>query len=249
MVGSYGKMGAAILATKACLRSGAGLVTAHVPKLGYQIMQVSCPEAMTSIDSNESHLSECPDLESYKAIGIGCGIDQLEMTETVLFETIKKARRPLVLDADALNILGRFPKYLKQLPAKSILTPHPKEFERLFGKTANDFERNELQRSLAISLKCVIILKGANTCIAMPNGDCYFNSTGNPGMATGGSGDVLTGILTGLLAQDYISKEAAILGVYLHGLAGDLATEEHGQESLIASDLIAHLGKSFQSLT
>ncbi len=248
ITGSLGKMGAAVLATKACLRSGVGLVTTHSPKCGYTILQISCPEAMTSIDKDADYISECPKLATYKAIGIGCGIDQKKATQIALFEVLKKARQPLVLDADALNILAANPAQLANIPPNSILTPHPKEFERLFGKTENDFARNELQVTKAKELNCVLLLKGANTCIATPAGDCYFNTTGNPGMATGGSGDVLTGILTGLLAQGYTAKAATILGVYLHGLAGDTAAKVIGQESMIASDLIDYLGQTFQQL-
>jgi len=248
MVGSLGKMGAAVLATKACLRSGVGLVTTHAPKCGYNILQISCPEAMVSIDKAENYHSEFPNLTNYKAIGIGCGIDQKEATQLALFDLLAQSKQPLVLDADALNNLAANPEKWTTLPPNSILTPHPKEFERLFGQTANDFARNELQLQQAKKLNCVIILKGANTAIACPDGTCYFNSTGNPGMATGGSGDVLTGILTGLLAQGYMAKEATILGVYLHGLAGDLAVKEIGQTSLIAGDLINYLGTAFQNL-
>ncbi len=249
MVGSFGKMGAAILATKACLRSGAGLVTTHAPKCGYTILQISCPEAMASIDQSNNYISKLPILTAYKAIGIGCGIDQKQETKTALFDLLTKATQPLVLDADALNLLAANPEQLTNIPPNSILTPHPKEFERLFGKTTNNFAKNELQLVKAKELNCIILLKGANTCIATPQGDCYFNTTGNPGMATGGSGDVLTGILTGLLAQGYTTKEATILGVYLHGLAGDLATETLGQESMIAGDLVDYLGKAFKLLT
>lgn len=248
MVGSLGKMGAAILTTKACLRSGVGLVTVHAPKCGYTILQLGCPEAMTSIDAQENYLSEYPDISNYKTIGIGCGIDQSTETAKMLLSLLKKVDFPMVLDADALNILSKNQDALKDIPANSILTPHPKEFERLFGKTANDFARNELQLAKAKALNCIILLKGANTAIAFPDGTCYFNSTGNPGMATGGSGDVLTGILTGLLAQGYTPNSAVILGVYLHGLAGDLAAKEIGEESLIAGDLVDYIGKGFQIL-
>jgi len=248
MVGSLGKMGAAILATKACLRSGVGLVTVQVPKSGYTIMQLGCPEAMTSIDSAENYLSEYPDVGNYKTIGIGCGIDQKEETEKALFTLLKKVDYPVVLDADALNILSKNKAELKHIPANSILTPHPKEFERLFGQTTNDFARNELQLAKAKALNCIILLKGANTAIAFPDGTCYFNSTGNPGMATGGSGDVLTGILTGLLAQGYSPKSAVIIGVYLHGLAGDLGAKDKGQDSLIAGDLVEYIGAAFLDL-
>jgi len=248
MVGSLGKMGAAILATKACLRSGVGLVTVHAPKCGYTILQLGCPEAMTSVDTAENYLSESPAIANFKTIGIGCGIDQKEMTQKALFDLLEKVNYPMILDADALNILSNNQDQLKNIPTNSILTPHPKEFERLFGKTTNDFARNELQLAKAKALNCIILLKGANTAIAFPDGTCYFNSTGNPGMATGGSGDVLTGILTGLLAQGYTPKSASLLGVYLHGLAGDLAAKDKGQESLIAGDLVGYIGAAYLDL-
>lgn len=245
IAGSYGKVGAAVLAAKACLRTGAGLVSIHAPKCAYQILQISFPEAMVSIDEHDFYFSKIPDLKAYKAIGVGCGLGTENITYTALVELIKKSSIPLVLDADALNILSQHQEFLKQLPNHSILTPHPKEFERLFGKTANDFDRNQLQREQAKKLQVYIILKGANTCIATPEGDCYFNSTGNPGMGTAGTGDVLTGMITGLKAQGYSSLEASLLGVYLHGLAGDLAVAKTGQEALLASDVIAHIGQAF----
>lgn len=248
VAGSYGKVGAAVLAARACLRSGAGLVSVHAPKCAYQILQITLPEAMVSIDEHETHFSNIADLKNYKAIGIGCGIGTTDTTKAALKKLIQQSTLPLVVDADALNILAQDTELLSQLPKDSILTPHPKEFERLFGKTANDFERNELQRKKAKELGVYIVLKGAHTCIATPDGICYFNSTGNPGMGTAGSGDVLTGIITGLKAQAYNSLAAAILGVYLHGLAGDLAAAESGEIALIASDLTAHLGQAFLDL-
>ncbi|MEM6319381.1 MAG: NAD(P)H-hydrate dehydratase [Bacteroidota bacterium] len=247
-MGSKGKIGAAVLATKACLRSGAGLTTVYAPECGYNILQISCPEAMTLMDKDTDFLTNIPDLTSYKAIGLGCGIGQTAATEKALFKLIQTATIPLVVDADALNLLAKAPEALSNLPANSILTPHPKEFERLFGKADNDFDRLVLLKKQATQLNCIIVLKGANTCIAMPNGNLYFNSTGNPGMAAGGSGDVLTGILTGLLAQGYSPKEAAILGVYLHGVAGDKAAEVSGQAALIAGDLVTYLGKAMLTL-
>jgi NAD(P)H-hydrate epimerase len=161
---------------------------------------------------------------------------------------IQEVQVPLVMDADALNILSDNPTWLPFLPAKTILTPHPKEFERLVGKTSTSFERLEKQRELSVKNNLIIVLKGAHTAITFPNGTCFFNTTGNPGMATAGSGDVLTGIILSLLAQRYSPEEAAVLGVYLHGLAGDLVSEEIGQEALIASDITEHLGKAYAAL-
>lgn len=248
LMGSYGKTGAAILAARACLRSGVGLVTTHVPHSAYWPLQTAVPEAMVSGDAGEYFLSTLPDLKPYNAIGAGCGWGQETVTAQMLRQLIESRRQPLVLDADALNLLAKDQELLYRLPENSILTPHPKEFERLFGTAANGFERNALQRRMATALNVIIVLKGAHTCIAAPDGACYFNSTGNPGMATGGSGDVLTGIITGLLAQSYPPLEAALLGVWLHGLAGDLAARDLGYEALLAGDIVDYLGAAFQYL-
>ncbi|MCB0651151.1 MAG: NAD(P)H-hydrate dehydratase [Saprospiraceae bacterium] len=248
IMGSYGKIGAAVLAAKACLRTGCGLVTVHLPKCGYAIMQISAPEVMASIDDKEHYFSQAPAMEKFSAVGMGCGLDTKDITKKGLHQVIQTARKPLLLDADALNILAENKAWLRELPPNSILTPHPGEFKRLFGATADDFEQNKLQRQLAQDLKVIIILKGAHTCIASPDGNCYFNSTGNPGMATAGSGDVLSGMITSLLAQGYDPLQASILGVYLHGLAGDLASQQHGMKSMIAGDIIEYIGKAYEIL-
>lgn len=248
IMGSYGKMGAAILAARACLRSGTGLVSVHVPKCGYEIMQISLPEAMVSIDRHQYYLSEIPALSSYKAIGIGCGMEQRKTTADALKTLLENVTVPLLLDADALNLLSKNPDWYELVPKGSVLTPHPKEFERLFGKTQNSFERNDLLRQKAVQYGWYILLKGAYSCLATPAGECYFNGSGNPGMATAGSGDVLSGVITGLLAQGYAAKEAALVGMYIHGRAGDLAAQALGHEALIASDIIANLGEAFQEL-
>lgn len=242
IAGSYGKMGAAVLSGKACLRSGVGLLTMHVPVCGYEIMQISVPEAMTTVDEAEKHISRLPDLTSATAIGIGPGLGQDAATVKVLEKLLEQIRVPIIVDADALNILSTNRHLLYRLPANTILTPHPKEFQRLAGESDNEFERLEKARALASKYKVIICLKGANTAVVLPNGEVHFNSTGNPGMATGGTGDVLTGIITSLLAQKYDPADAAMLGVYQHGLAGDRAAEARGQTALIASDVVAHLG-------
>jgi NAD(P)H-hydrate epimerase len=250
MAGSYGKSGAAVLSAKAALRSGAGLVTIHTPKCGYTVLQSTVPEAMLETDVEEQHLSAIPaDLSMYTAIGIGPGIGLHEQTAEVLMNLLHTAHQPIVLDADALNLLSIKKDLTAHLHEECILTPHPKEFERLFGKTNNDFERKELALQKAEELNCVIVLKGHHTFIASPNGDAWFNSTGNAGMATAGSGDVLTGILTGLLAQGYNAEEAAVLGVYIHGAAGDMAAQQLSQEAMLASDITQHLGKVFLQLS
>jgi hydroxyethylthiazole kinase-like uncharacterized protein yjeF len=246
--GSKGKMGAAVLAAKACLRSGPGLVTVHIPRSGNSILQTAVPEAMLSLDTDEDIFSGISDLSAYSSVAIGPGIGQADATGRTLKLMIQNSTIPIIIDADAINILGENKTWIPFIPKGSIFTPHPKEFERLAGKSSNDFERNKIQREFSIKHGVYVVLKGANTAITTPEGNCYFNTTGNPGMATGGSGDVLTGILAGIKAQGYSSLETCLLGVYLHGLAGDLAAEKIGQEALIAGDIIQHLGNSFLSL-
>jgi NAD(P)H-hydrate epimerase len=241
-------MGAAVLCARACLRSGIGLLTMHIPGCGYEIMQTAVPEAMTSADNQKNLISGYPDLDDYDVIGIGPGIGVHENTVNMIGRLLENALAPMVVDADALNILARNDYLLENLPAKSILTPHIREFERIAGSCGNHFERIERQRDLSIHLHLIIILKGAYTSISLPDGTIYFNNTGNPGMATPGSGDVLTGIATALLGRKYSPEEAAILAVYIHGLAGDYAARSKGQESLIASDIIESLPLAFTSL-
>jgi hydroxyethylthiazole kinase-like uncharacterized protein yjeF len=245
--GSYGKMGAAVLTVKSCLRSGVGLLSCHIPKCGYDILQTAVPEAMVMTDFNSSFLTKIEeDISKYDAIGIGPGIGTASDTRMLVREIFDAFRSPMVLDADALNCISLQKDFLQLIPAGSILTPHPKEFERLFGKAANDFERMELSLQKARELNVIIILKGHHTMIATTDGRAFFNSTGNAGMATGGSGDVLTGILTGLLAQGYSSIETAIFGTYLHGLAGDIAAEKLSMEAMTSGDLIECLGEAFK---
>ena len=241
VAGSSGKTGAALLAAEACMRTGVGLLTAHLPKDALLPMQVYLPEAMTSIDKSDTYCTEINDILPYTAIGVGPGIGKNEETVTLLKKIIQEAMQPLVLDADALNIIADNPTWLSFLPDNTILTPHPKEFDRMFGMTNNSFERLELQRKMSVVHNIIIVQKGAHTAITFPNGTCFFNSTGNPGMATAGSGDVLTGIILSLLAQRYTPQEAALLGVYLHGKAGDMAAEKLGMESMIARDIIGNL--------
>ena len=249
IAGSYGKVGAAILAARACLRSGAGLLTIHAPKCAYEILQISLPEAMVSLDFHEYYFTRVKDLSPYKAIGIGCGISTQMLTANALEYVLKNVSTPLVLDADALNLMAVEQKLLKLLPKKSIITPHPKEFERLFGASINDFEMLILQIAKSKEYGIYIVLKRANTCITTPEGVCYFNDTGNPGMATAGSGDALTGIITGLLSQNYSPLEAAVLGVYVHGLAGDMAAKKLGHEALLAGYIIDNLGNAFSEVS
>lgn len=248
IAGSYGKMGAAVLASKACLRSGVGLLHTHIPKAGYEIMQTVVPECMLSIDRYDHYFSEVPELDMYTAIGVGPGLGMEHQSQMALKLLIQNYQSPMVFDADALNILAENKTWLSFLPKGSILTPHPKEFERLVGKWSDDFEKLQLLKDFCFKYSVYAVLKGAYTCICTPDGKFYFNSTGNPGMATAGSGDVLTGIITALLAQDYSPGQAAALGVYLHGLAGDMAAKKSGYEALNAGDMINRIGKAFLKL-
>ena len=220
----------------------------HVPRFGYGIVQTALPEALISIDNSDIIFTGISNLEPYQAIGVGPGLGCKSNTRVALFELIKNAAVPMVIDADALNILSANREWLEALPEHTVLTPHPKEFDRLAGDSSSGFERNRKQIELAVKYKVIIVLKGAYTSIAFPDGTCLFNSTGNPGMATAGSGDVLTGIILSLLGQKYTPEQAAVLGVYLHGLAGDLAAGTLGEESILAGDIIDHIGAAYNVL-
>lgn len=246
IAGSYGKMGAALLASKACLRSGAGLVTAHIPGKAYDIFQTGLPEAMCMTDTYDYFWTNQLDISGYDAVGIGPGIGTSRDTAKALKKTLQSSTKPVVLDADAINILALNDPLWSSIPQHSILTPHPGEFKRLAGEWKNDFERLELQRRISALRKVIIVLKGAHTSITDTEGNVYFNSTGNSGMSTAGSGDVLTGIITGLLSQGYSPEDAALMGVYLHGLSGNYALDDASKESLIASDIIENIGKAFK---
>ena len=243
--GSTGKMGAVVLSASACIHSGSGLTTALLPSSGNAIVQTAVPEAMTIQDNDPDHWTFVPDLSPYTAIGAGPGIGTHPSTWKALERLLLESSITLVLDADALNLLSRNPGSLLQVPKNSILTPHPGEFKRLFGEDSDDYSRIMRLKDLAEFYGLVLVLKGAHTAIAGPDGSVWFNTTGNPGMATGGSGDVLTGIITGLIAQAYDPFVAARMGVYLHGLAGDLASESTGMEALTAGDIIDSIGKAF----
>ena len=248
IAGSYGKIGAAVLSTKACLRSGVGLLTVHVPKCGYTILQTSVPEAMVISDENDKMISSVHQLDTYNIIGIGPGIGTSKETTNALICLVEKFENKMVIDADAINILSENKECLKFISRDSIFTPHPKEFERLVGKSQNHFERNKMQIEFSKRHQVYVVLKGRYTCITCPDGMSYFNPTGNAGMAKGGSGDVLTGILTSLLAQGFSSKETCLAGVYLHGLAADLAVKEIGEFSLFASDIINYISKAIKHI-
>ena len=249
IAGSYGMAGASVLATKACLRAGAGKVTVHTPKRNYNIMQISVPEAVLQMDHEEIYFSESVESDEFDSLGIGPGLGHNESSAIALIGQIKRTSCPIVVDADALNILGNHQAWIQQLPQGIILTPHPGEFDRLAGTASNSsYERLMRARELAEHLSGYILLKGHYTALCLPDGHIVFNPTGNSGMATAGSGDVLTGILTGLLARGYKQADACMLGMYLHGLAGDLAVRETGKECLLASDIIRFMPQAFQRL-
>jgi ADP-dependent NAD(P)H-hydrate dehydratase len=247
VAGSYGKIGAAVLASKACLKSGSGLVTAFVPKCGYQILQISNPEIMTLTDVEETFISNIDFDIKPQAIAIGPGLGQEKITQNALHQFFKSNTVPLILDADALNILSINKNWLSLLQPKTILTPHPKELERLIGKWNSDEEKLDKTKAFSKQYHVIVVMKGAPTVVI--DGDAvYKNSTGNAALATAGSGDVLTGIITSLVAQSYEPITAAILGVYLHGLTADIALPKTGHHAFIASDIINYLGKAFLTI-
>ena len=248
IAGSYGMAGAAVLATKACLRAGVGKATINTPRRNTTILQASVPEAIVKTGSEETIFAEAVDTEDFNALGIGPGLGHSEQTAIALIAQLRRTQCPIVADADALNILANHRAWMQQLPKGIILTPHPKELDRLEGHSADSYERLTKARNLAERLQGIVLVKGRYTAICLPDGHILFNPTGNAGMATAGSGDVLTGILTGLLARGYKPEDACIVGIYLHGLAGDLAAHDLGEESLIASDIINYLPRAFRRL-
>jgi len=248
--GSFGMAGAAILASRALLKSGVGKLTVHTPLCNNDILQTAVPEAILQHDREEFYTTDNVDTDSYEAVAIGPGIGQNEGTAIAIMSQIRRSQCPIVLDADALNILSQHRPWIYQLPRDLILTPHPAEFDRFYGMTSNgSYDRLAKARELAEKMKAYIVLKGHFTALCCPDGETIINPTGNAGMATAGSGDVLTGIITGMLARGYTRRAACVLGMYLHGLAGDIAAEQLGEESLIASDIIDMIPKAFKTLT
>jgi hydroxyethylthiazole kinase-like uncharacterized protein yjeF len=242
LAGSYGKIGAAVLAGRACLRAGVGLLTVGVPRCGYGIVQTSVPEAMCLTDADEEKLTAVPDLRPYSAVGLGPGWGRAPETAGVLRQVLDRiGKTPCVIDADALNLLSDDKSLLDRLPPDAILTPHPKEFERLTRPWRDEYDKLDLLRRFAQRHGVYVVLKGRHTAVGTPGGDVHFNSTGNAGMATGGTGDALTGVLTALLAQGVPPHDAARFGVYQHGLAGDRATARRSASAMTAGDLVEEI--------
>lgn len=245
--GSYGKIGALVLSSKSCLKMGCGLVTVFIPRCGYEILQTANPEVMVLTDVQEKHISKIEFDFMPQAIGIGPGIGQELETQNALHEFLVNDKTPLVIDADALNILSQNAAWISLLSDKTILTPHPKELERLIGKWNSVTEKFEKTIAFSKLHHLIIVMKGAPTFI-IDGETIYENTTGNAALATAGTGDVLTGMITSLLAQSYEPIDAAIIGVYLHGLTADIALPETGYQSFIASDVIANIGKAYLTL-
>ena len=245
--GSYGKMGSVVLATKSALSIGAGLATAYIPECGYDILQTSVPEAMVITDSEDDYISKIAFGFEPSAIGIGIGLGTKEKTVDAFGEFLRQNKAKLVIDADAINILAKKPEFLQNIPVQTVLTPHPGELKRLIGDWKDDFDKINMVKEFSTKYDSIVVIKGANTLVIYHD-DIYVNTSGNPGMATAGSGDVLTGIITGLISQGYDPLQAAVFGVYLHGSSGDLAIQGTGYQGLLASDIVSNIGKSYLEL-
>ncbi|MFT6866061.1 MAG: hydroxyethylthiazole kinase-like uncharacterized protein yjeF [Cyclobacteriaceae bacterium] len=248
IAGSKGKMGAAVMASRAAMRMGAGLLMVHAPACGTDILQIAVPEAMVSVDKNENCITEMPHTFSANAIAIGPGIGTEEKTMVAFKSLLENAVEPMVIDADAINLIALNPKLLALIPKDSILTPHPGEFKRLVGEWRDDYHKLEMLQIFCANHKVNVVIKGAYSAVCDSTGKIHFNPTGNPGMATAGSGDVLTGMVASLLGQGYLPADALLLGVYMHGLAGDLAEIKIGEQSLIASDIVENIPNMIHSL-
>ena len=247
VAGSMGMAGASTMAARAALRSGVGLLTLSIPQCNNAIVQTSVPEAMTLPCCGDTHIATVPVTSAFDAVGVGPGLGTHAETSAALLQLIEQATRPMVLDADALNILAKNPQYMHKLPSGSVITPHPGEFARIAG-AGNSLEQLEKAMNLAMKLNICVVLKGAYTAVCSPDGNCYFNSTGNAGMATGGSGDVLTGVVLALLARGYSATDAARIAVYVHGLAGDIAATDFGQTAMTAGDIINALPSAWKNM-
>ncbi len=248
IAGSYGMMGAAVMAARSALRAGAGKVSVFSPRCGYEIMQTAVPESMFIAANSDIHITGIRLPYAYNAIGIGPGIGTADATVDALEQFLQDRKEPVVLDADALNCIARRQSLLHRIPVLSVLTPHAGEFDRIFGQQPSSEARLVKAIEVARYHNILIVLKGRYTTIIRPDGRLYFNSSGNPAMATPGSGDVLTGVITALMAQGYRPEVAALCGVYIHGLAGDMAAETEGQYGVTAGDIAANVGRAIKSV-
>lgn len=248
MAGSVGMMGAAVMCAKACMRAGAGLATVHTARSGYPIIQTAVPEAMFEPDRNEHIITDMNLHHDHQCVAVGPGIGTHEHTINALESLLKTCRTPLILDADALNCISRRPTLLSMLPLNTVITPHIGEFDRLFGEHTQAEDRLRKAIEMAKYYNIIIVLKGHCTAVIRPTGKVYFNSTGNPGMATAGAGDVLTGVIAAFMAQGYRPEHATLLGVYIHGLAGDLACEEFGEYGMTAGDIADYVGRAIRKI-
>lgn len=242
--GSYGKIGSIVLASKACLKTGCGLVTAYIPNCGYEILQTSIPEVMVQTDDSSKYITNIIIDKNFQAIGIGMGMGQDQATQKAFHSFLKNIKSPLIIDADGINVLSKNKEWLNLLPKKSIITPHFKELERLIGKWIS--EEDKLKRIVQISHKydLVIVVKGAPTMVVYHD-EVYENTTGNPALASAGSGDVLSGMIISLVTQSYNPIDAAIMGVYLHGLTADIGAPKMSCQAFIASDIIDNIGNAY----
>lgn len=249
--GSRGMSGAAVLSTGAALRSGCGLVTVHIPENERFAVEANFPSALYSLDPC-AFFSVIPDnMDKYAVVGIGCGLGQHTDTASAfagLMTLCKERGIPVVIDADALNLLAADPALLQLIPGNAVLTPHLGELKRLVGEWGSEQHKLELIAEFARRHECIMVVKGPNTSICDSGKSLVFNSTGNSGMAKGGSGDVLTGFITGLIARGYKPYEAAVIGVFLHGLAGDKAAEYFGAEGMNSSDIIDFLPEALKEM-
>ena len=245
--GSYGKIGSVVLASKACLKTGCGLVTAFIPKCGYEIVQISIPEVMVSTDDCLSYITNINIENNFQAIGIGMGMGQELETQKAFHNFLKINTTPLIIDADGINTLSQNIEWLDLLPRNTILTPHLKELERLIGKWDSNLDKMNRVIQLSNKYNLVIVVKGSPTLVVFQN-EIYENTTGNQALATAGSGDVLSGMITSLLAQSYSPIDAAIMGVYLHGLTADIGAPKSSYQAFIASDIIENIGNAYIEL-
>lgn len=246
--GKTGMAGAAILASRSCLRSGVGKLTVHTPRFNLPILQISVPEAIVDVDDADC-FCRVPDLMPYSAVGIGPGLGTEQESHDALKMLLKSVNIPIVIDADAINILSQHKEWYQFIPANAVFTPHKKELERLIGQTSSDEEELNKTISFARQYHVNVVMKGHNSRVVTSDGEVYVNPTGNPGMATPGSGDVLTGIILSFLAQGYGAEKSALMGVYVHGFAGDIASAVKGEISLIASDIIDSLPETYLKIT